>query len=148
MISFLLLLALTLRSEYSEKIEINRDPTVAIVVLTGSTTDPPHRCPVSVSGTVEIYAVAHYLHERPRGRRYFYRTPASIITNQSVGVGDIKGTPVAFEWYARPYGIVTKSFKLVKVCGVVPDPVFPFVFADGFEAGTTNAWSQTVGGRP
>ena len=107
-------------------------------------------CPATVTGSVEIYAKAYYLHEDPGnlGYRYTFTTDVEIHTNETV-YAHAEGHSVAVEWYSRPYGIVTKaetSFELAKTCGEVPDPVFPFIFADGFESGDTRAWSHTVGG--
>jgi hypothetical protein len=105
-------------------------------------------CPAVVTGSVEIYVKAYYLHEDPDniGFRYTYTTDVLIVTNDTVRITDIQGIPVAFEWYSRPYGVVTKAgFELAKTCGEVPSAGFP-LFADGFESGNTDAWSVVIGG--
>ena len=108
-------------------------------------------CPVTVTGSVKIYLKAYYMHENPHGQRYVYTTPTQIATNATVTITDVEGYPVAFEWYARPYGTVTKAeleFELAATCGEVPDPVFPFIFGDGFESGDTRMWSEVFNPPP
>lgn len=103
-------------------------------------------CPAMVTGSVEIYAKAFYLHEDPANQGYRYTATSNtlIITNDTV-YSHAKGIPVAIEWYSRPYGVVTKTpFALVKTCGTVPSRIFPPVFFSGFEGGNTDAWSGVV----
>jgi hypothetical protein len=105
-------------------------------------------CPAVVVGSVEIYAKVYYLHADPSspGLRYTVTSNVLIITNDTVYI-HAEGNPVAAEWYSRPYGVVTKAgFELVKTCGEVPDPIYPFIFANGFEAGDADAWSAVIGG--
>ena len=76
-------------------------------------------CPATVVGSVEIYAVAYYLHEDPAniGYRYTYTTPTQVATNSVLTI-QAEGFPVAIQWFARPYGIVTKSgYEPVVLCG-------------------------------
>ena len=111
-----------------------------------SATDPPD-CPITVTGSVEIYLVAFYIHEDKddHGTRYTYTTETIIATDENLPVL-FQGYPVAFEIFARPYGTVTKTeaeFELVKTCGEVPSPVYPFIFSNGFENGSTSEWTRT-----
>lgn len=104
-------------------------------------------CSVAVSGPVDVYAKAYYLHENPVGKRYTYT--AAVMKNVS-GVVSVQaqGHPVAIEWYARPYGVTPSGgYELVSTCGVVPNPVVSRIFSDGFEGGSTIGWSRTVGGK-
>ena len=101
-------------------------------------------CQATVTGSVEIYAVAYYLHEDPAnpGHRYTFTTGVEVHTNETV-YAEAEGIPVAIEWYSRPYGGISKAeaeFELGITCGEVPDPVFPFIFSDGFESGDLGAW--------
>lgn len=135
-------------STASQEIKINRQPTVEMIELDGST-GQVYQCPVSLIGTARLYVVAYYLHETPPKLRYIYQTESRVWSEVvAVGVGNIEGYPVAFEWWAEPDGVVTKTMELVKTCGTVPDPAFPLIFADGFESGTPAAWDRVVGFRP
>ena len=84
-------------------------------------------CPATVTGSVEIYLKAFYLHENPPGLRYVYTSETIIATDEEVVITDVEGIPVAYEWWFRPYGSVSKAeaaFELAKTCGEVPDLVF------------------------
>jgi len=121
---------------------------VIMLVATTTSAQTIGNCPATVIGTVEIYAVAYYLHEDPNhlGYRYLDTSPPQIVTDTTV-YAHAEGVPVAIEWYSRPYGVVTKEadeFTLAKTCGIVPDPVFPVIFTNGFDGGSTTAWSQVV----
>ena len=143
MIGLLLILALQLSSSYEQDIIIDRN-TIAWMVLEPET---PY-CQITVSGTVEVFLIAYWEHQEPDTHyRRIYETAPIIATNTIVGV-EYDGTPLAIEWWARPYGIVTKvdiQFELVKTCGTVPSRIFPLIFEDGFEGGNTDAWSLVVG---
>ena len=102
-------------------------------------------CPATVVGSVEIYLTVHYLHEAPQGLHYVLTLPTVIVTDTTITVPDVEGTPVGFRWHARPYGEVSKStFEVVKECGVIPTQPYPLIFRDGFEGGDEGAWSRVV----
>ena len=100
-------------------------------------------CPVAVTTPVEVYVKAYYLHEQPQGVRYVYTTPTIIVVNATVTLTDVEGFPVAIRWYMKH--LDGDGFRAVKTCGVVPDLIFPLIFEDGFESGTTDGWTMTQG---
>jgi hypothetical protein len=134
------MLALQWSSSYEQDINIDY---YTIVWMVEAPTNP--YCQVTVEGSVEMYVVGYWGHQQPDTHyRRIYQTDVAIFTNTIVGV-EYDGTPLAIEWYSRPYGIVTKnSFELVKTCGTVPSRIFPLIFQDGFETGNTDAWSPEV----
>ena len=101
-------------------------------------------CPIDITGTVEIYLVAYYLHEDPAspGLRYRYTSSPIIVNETQNPTITAEGFPVAFEVFtaAEP----PAEFVLATTCGTVPDPVFPFIFDDGFETGNVNRWTANV----
>ncbi len=132
-------------SSVSVQIQINREPFAEMTQLTG-TNDPPYTCPVTLSGSAELYFRAYYLHEYPRGERYVFQAAPQSWTDV-VGITGVRGKPVAFEWYARPDGVSpSPGWELLARCGTVPDLVFPRIFSHGFEGGSTKGWSNVVGG--
>jgi len=96
-------------------------------------------CPVFIGTPEYVYAKVYYLHENPRGLRWVYTTPVSIESYRYI-IPNIQGHPVAFEWWTRTSTAV--PFTLKKLCGEVPDPVYPLIFKDGFESGDLEAWSE------
>ena len=99
-------------------------------------------CPMFVGLPEQMYAKVYYLHEEPRGLRYVFTTPVSTEAFRLVRMR-AQGEPVAIEYWSRVSD--NESFTLKKLCGTVPDPVFPLIFSDGFESGTTSVWNETVG---
>ena len=91
----------------------------------------------------EVYAIAYYLHEsEERGVRY--RASPPLVREGDILRAASEGNPVAIEWYVRLQGI--GEYQVVSTCGVVPPLVIEHIFSNGFEGGTTNAWSITIGG--
>jgi hypothetical protein len=103
-------------------------------------------CPATVVGSWEVFLRAYYLHENPPGLRWIYTSPTITVTDTTLELTNIEGIPVAYVWWTRPHGGLTKDdteFTPAKTCGTVPDPVFPFIFSDGFEGGNLGAWSSS-----
>ena len=104
-------------------------------------------CPATVVGSVEIYLTAHYDHEHPQGLYWVFTSSTFIATDEVVTITSVEGIPVGYQWWARPYGevtLVSAEYEMVKECGVIPVQPFPLIFSDGFEGGTTSAWSRVV----
>ena len=96
-------------------------------------------CPLSVSGTAEVYMVAIYAHESPvQGVRYVFTTEPQIVTDATL-TPTYEGYPVGFEWWHKAPDFQKSTDVLVKSCGDT-DRVYPFVFSDGFESGDTSRW--------
>lgn len=115
------------------------------LLLTLLTLEPV--CPAVVTGSVEIYLETHYIHEYPQGLYWIHRSGTEIVTNETVDISEVEGSPVAYVWWARPYGTVSKAdaeFEIVKTCGEPVVQPWPWIFEDGFESGNTVRWSRTV----
>jgi hypothetical protein len=100
-----------------------------------------------VAEGASIYAMAYYLHEDPdnHGKRYRSHPPLTYDEEAGTLTAAHIGRPVAVEWYARPYG-GTSEYRVVSTCGKMPDSlIYPWIFEDGFESGTTDGWSKVVG---
>jgi hypothetical protein len=104
----------------------------------------PADCPIDVMGSVEAWVKVYYIHESLDNHGYYYTISSDIeiITNDTYYVY-ADGSPVAYEWFATPYGIPSKNLW-TKVCGDLPGVAFP-LFEDGFETGDTSAWDKVVG---
>jgi len=105
-------------------------------------------CPLSVDSAATIYMVAIYAHEdaaRP-GMRYTFQAPPQTLEPGSVARPcPCEGYPIGFEWYHVAPEFSKSVDVLVKSCGDT-SRVYPFIFKDGFESGTTARWSSTIGG--
>jgi hypothetical protein len=104
---------------------------------------PELDCPIDLSGTVEIYLVAYYLHEDESapGLRYRYTSAPIVASENQNPTITAEGFPVAFEVFTRTSP--TGEFSLWQTCGTVPDPVFPPIFQSGFETGNLAEWSES-----
>jgi len=102
-------------------------------------TIPTPECPLQVSGVAEVYMVAIYAHESPvTGVRYTFTTEPRTVTD-AVLAPTYDGLPVGFEWWHKAPDFQKSTDVLVKSCGGT-DRVYPFIFSDGFETGTTERW--------
>ena len=92
-----------------------------------------------VIGPGRVALVAIYLHEDEVkvGKRYIYETTAYDIPAGSYRLDpdEVQGTPVGYQWWNMAGAVMLKE------CGDTGD-VYSKIFADGFEAGTTERWSQ------
>ena len=87
--------------------------------------DPVDDCPATVTGSVEMYLRAYYMHEDSEapGQRFTYTTELVIAENEEIAVA-LAEHPATVEWWYRPYGIIVVSsaeFQLAKVCGDYPE---------------------------
>jgi hypothetical protein len=85
-------------------------------------------CSAEVEGSVELLAKAYYLHEDPAaaGMRFAHITGVLVAENEFVDAA-LSGSPLAVEWYYRPYGVVHAAngdFELGYTCGSVPTEPF------------------------
>lgn len=85
-------------------------------------------CPVTVPPG-EVTAMVFYEHEYPAGTLW-------TVETTSVGPGEadiqVEGYPVAVEWW--------QNGKMLKRCGTRPSRIM----WNGFESGTTEAWSRVA----
>lgn len=106
-----------------------------------SSAEPLDECTIELDSPTEIYAVAYFVHENPAdpGNRFMFTSPP-IITASGPEL-DLDGYPVAFEIFTR--SAPDAEFELAKVCGEIPDPIYPNIFASGFETGTVLDWTAS-----
>jgi len=101
---------------------------------------PAPECPLQVSGVAEVYMVAIYAHESPvHGVRYTFTTEPQVVTENATLTPSYEGHPIGFEWWHKAPDFQKSTDVLVKSCGGT-DRVYPFIFSDGFETGTTERW--------
>ena len=112
---------------------------IATPTPTPTRTPPPTPTPVGpecvlLSGGGSVTLMVIYAHEAAEDVRYVYVAgPESVPPGSILRPSEVEGTPIGYEWYVD--GVLWKS------CGDT-DRRHPVIFADGFETGTTERWSD------
>ena len=104
-------------------------------------------CPLRADADASVYVIAIYAHESEvDGVRYTYQSPPLLLpVGHVANPCPCEGYPIGFEWYHVAPEFSKSVDVLVKSCGDT-SRVYPFIFKDGFESGTTARWSSTIGG--
>ena len=100
-------------------------------------------CPLTVTSPVEVYARVYYLHEKAH-QHYVHTTFTVAVSDATVRITP-EGNAIGVTWHVR-YHDSDGGFRLEKICGEVPSAIYPLIFLDGVETGTTERWARTAGG--